>query len=469
LSAIGGLSIGFGVLFIFAAIRRTTDRRVNFLFGLFALAYAGWIFAARAGYFATDVAGLQATGRVTAGFAALSFSLLVLYVAAYSQVRPRLLVYSILGFFAVVGAASLLAPVDVLANSSAGMAVVTLPWGETVRVLQVEDSMFLMPWLIAEAAVAAYIMWAIVVMIRRQASRGAVLLAIGTGWFFAAIVADFFIAIGVTEFVWLSSLGFLGFVISMSIETADRAINTEQELRLLKTGLEIQVAERTSHLEALKEELVVRIAKEAAFAERDRLARELHDAVTQTLFSLNLIAGTLGRQWSTDPLAAERSTDEVQRLARGALAEMRLLLCELRPHDLAAADLGALVRQLSEGLGARYRIPAKVHTTVRRNLPPDVHLAFYRVAQEAMHNVGKHAEASRVVVELTGDDGEVHLAVSDDGVGFDSVDGTEGTMGLSIMRERAEMIGAGLSVASSPGVGTAVALTWKPPAGSRPE
>jgi two-component system nitrate/nitrite sensor histidine kinase NarX len=168
-------------------------------------------------------------------------------------------------------------------------------------------------------------------------------------------------------------------------------------------------------------------------------------------------------------LAAERSTDEVQRLARGALAEMRLLLCELRPNALAAADLGALVRQLSEGLGARYRIPAKVHTTVRRNLPPDVHLAFYRVAQEAMHNVGKHAEASRVVVELTGDDGEVHLAVRDDGVGFDSVDGTEGTMGLSIMRERAEMIGAGLSVASSPGAGTAVALTWKPPAESRPE
>jgi signal transduction histidine kinase len=468
LAAIGGLSIGVGILVVFIGIRRAGDRRLNVLFGAFALAYGGWTFAARAGYFATDVAGQQAAGRVTSAFAASSFLLLVLYVAEYSEVRPRLLIYPFVGLFAAIAGASLAAPDELLTNSPVGMALVTLPWGETVRVLQVSDSTFLMLWLFAEAAVVAYIAWAIVVMARREGWRSAGLLAIGTGWFLAMIVADFFVVVGAYEFIWFSSLGFLAFTISMSLEVADRAIRTEQELLLLQAGLEAEIAERTAHLEAVQQELVAKTAEEAAIAERDRLARELHDAVTQTLFSLNIIAGSLGRLWRTDPEAAERSTDEVRRFARGALAEMRVLLRELRPHSIAETGLDTLVSQLSDGLGARYGIPAKVHTSVDCSLPDNVHLAFYRVAQEAMQNVGKHADASRLTIDLTGDNGEVRLAVEDDGVGFDTVDKTEGGMGLRIMQERADTIGAALALTSSPGAGTSIELTWTPPEESHP-
>jgi signal transduction histidine kinase len=469
LAMIGWWSASFAVLFAFIGIRRANDRRLNLLFGAFTLAYAGWIFAARAGYLATDVARLVSAGRATAVGAALSYSLLVLYVVAYSGLRARWLTYPILGCFAAMGVASLAVPADLLLDSSVDAELVTLPWGETVRVLETSGATTLPLWFVAEAAVAAYIVWAAVDMARRGRSRGALRLAIGGGWFLAAIVADFFIVVGVTDFVYVFPLGFLGFVVVMSLDTIDRVIETEDELRHLRAGLEIEVAERTAHLEAVQESLVAKSAEAATAAERDRLARDLHDAVTQTLFSLNLIAGTLDRLWRSDPAAAERSTNEVQRLARGALADMRVLLRELRPQALVETDLETLVDQLSEGLSVRYGISAKVRASVDRSLPPDVHLAFYRVAQEALHNVGKHADASRLTVELTGDNGEVQLAVSDDGVGFDTVDETEGSMGLHIMQERADTIGAGLSVTSRPGAGTSVALTWPRPEGSRPE
>jgi signal transduction histidine kinase len=470
LALIGGSVIGFAVLVGFIGTRRAADRRFNLLFGAFTLAYGGWILAARAGYLATDVAGLVAAGRATAVFAALSYSLLVLYIVAYSELRPRALIYPILGCLAAVGIASLTLPADRLIDPSVEPGFVTLPWGETIRVLQTSSAATPPIWLLAKVAVGAYLVWAAVDMARRGRSRSALRLTLASALFLTTVVADLFVLIGVSDSVYVYSLGLgwtswavLCFAVVMSLDTIDRVIGTEEELRHLRAGLEIEVAERTAHLEAAQASLLVKTAEQATTAERDRLARELHDAVTQTLFSLNLIAGTLARLWRTDPGAAERNTNEVQRLASGALTDMRVLLREIRPHAVAETDLGTLVDQLSEGLSARHRLQANVHTTVRGSLPPDVHLAFYRVAQEAIHNVGKHADASRLTIDLTGEDGEVMLAVTDDGVGFDTVDETQGSMGLRIMQERADAIGAGLAVNSSPGAGTSVALIWPQP------
>jgi two-component system nitrate/nitrite sensor histidine kinase NarX len=157
---------------------------------------------------------------------------------------------------------------------------------------------------------------------------------------------------------------------------------------------------------------------------------------------------------------AERSTNELQRLTRGALAEMRTLLRELRPQTIAQTDLGTLVTQLSEGLAARQDIPAEIRAEVNGDLPPDVHIALYRIAQEAMNNVAKHANASSLTVDLTGGDGHVHLSVADDGYGFDAAEVSAESMGLDIMRERASGIGADLAVSSRPDAGTTVEVTW---------
>jgi two-component system nitrate/nitrite sensor histidine kinase NarX len=160
---------------------------------------------------------------------------------------------------------------------------------------------------------------------------------------------------------------------------------------------------------------------------------------------------------------AERSTNELQRLTRGALAEMRTLLRELRPQTIADTDLGTLVTQLTEGLAARHDIPAEIRAEVNGDLPPDVHIALYRIAQEAMNNVAKHANASSLVVDLTGDDGVVHLSIADDGYGFDAAEVSSDHMGLDIMEERASGIGANLTVTSEPDAGTTVDVSWSDP------
>jgi PAS domain S-box-containing protein len=201
----------------------------------------------------------------------------------------------------------------------------------------------------------------------------------------------------------------------------------------------------------------------AALEERQRLARDLHDAVTQTLFSASMIADVLPRLWERRPEQGRQRLDELRQLTRGALAEMRTLLLELRPNALVEASLADVLRQLGEAVMGRARLPITV-TVAGEDQPvsPDVQVVCYRVAQEALNNVVKHAGARCVVVHLAVQPDTVSLCVSDDGCGFDMA-GIEaaGHFGLGIMHERAASVGACLQVESTPGQGTTVLLTWK--------
>lgn len=199
----------------------------------------------------------------------------------------------------------------------------------------------------------------------------------------------------------------------------------------------------------------------AASQERQRLARDLHDAVSQTLFSVSLIAEVLPRIHAKDPAKASQRLEELRLLTRGALAEMRTLLLELRPAALAEANLPDLLRQLSEAVAGRSRIPVTVDAGPCLDLPTDVRIAFYRIAQEALNNIAKHSAAAAASVRLECAD-VVTLTVEDDGVGFDSAAGSAGQLGLGIMRERADSVGARLRVDSAPGAGTRVRVEWDP-------
>jgi signal transduction histidine kinase len=460
------LSAGIGLLYLFVGLRRAVDRRLNVTFGLLALTYAGWAVSARAGYLASDVDGLLAAGRATAVFASLSYSLTVWFVAMYADARPRWPAYAITASYAVVGLASLALPDDLLIAPPIEMAATTLPWGETVQTVEASGAPLVPLTLVSKLAFTIYVVWTVVALVRRGATHRAAVLGIGVGWFIAMSTGDILVTTDIIDFVYLYGYGFLGFVITMGIDTANRAIKTERALTQLRKGLESEVADRTARLEAAQDELVARAAADAAVVERDRLARELHDAVTQVLFSINLLAGSLGRRWRTDPEDAAQATDEVRRLARGGLAEMRVLLRELRPDAIAETDICTLVSQLSESVGVRYGISSKVHAAVDGDLPKDVRVAFYRIAQEATNNVVKHADASDLLVDLTGDRDEVRLLVRDDGVGFDTDESTRGSFGLRIMRERAAAIGADLAVVSSPNAGTSVRVAWTPKDGA---
>ncbi|MBN1641285.1 MAG: GAF domain-containing protein [Anaerolineae bacterium] len=204
-----------------------------------------------------------------------------------------------------------------------------------------------------------------------------------------------------------------------------------------------------------------RAAQSAAQAERNRLARELHDAVTQTLFSATMIAEVLPRLWDRRPEEGRRRLDELRDLTRGALAEMRALLLELRPSALAEAPLDDLLRQLGEAIAGRARVRVDVSVEGACEVPQEAKIALYRIAQEALNNVAKHAHARSAAVRLCCEPGQAALTIADDGVGFDLARAPQDHFGLGNMRERAEAIGATLEVRTGPARGTQVAVTWE--------
>ena len=199
----------------------------------------------------------------------------------------------------------------------------------------------------------------------------------------------------------------------------------------------------------------------AALEERHRIARDLHDSVSQSLFSLTLHARTaelaLARMGLDPDSELGRPLQRVSELTRGALAEMRALIFELRPGALAEEGLGAALSKHSAAVTAREGLEISVQVPEGR-LPLAVEQEehLYRLAQEALHNAVKHAQAKHAWVELAASDGEVVLTVRDDGVGFEPAEPRPGHFGLETMRERADRIGAELCLESAPGAGTKV-------------
>jgi nitrate/nitrite-specific signal transduction histidine kinase len=209
----------------------------------------------------------------------------------------------------------------------------------------------------------------------------------------------------------------------------------------------------------------------AALEERSRLARDLHDAVTQTLFSASLIAEALPSLWEIDQEEGRQLLKELRQLSRGALAEMRTLLLELRPAALAEASLEDLLRQLGEAVTGQTGVPVRLVMDGPCHLPSEVHVALYRIAQEALNNVVKHADATQIQLDLLcattpagidrGPRKRVELRVCDDGRGFDPSSVSSDRLGLGIIRERAQAIGATPQIKSQPGCGTQLVVVWK--------
>ena len=265
----------------------------------------------------------------------------------------------------------------------------------------------------------------------------------------------------------------VGLINNIDAQKQAQAKLAEQESEYRRT-LEQRVDERTHELAEINARLLEEIeqrkraeaalaskaADDAVAAERIRLARDLHDAVTQTLFASSLIAEVLPDLWMVDVVEAKKNTDELRQLTRGALAEMRTLLLELRPAALTQARLSDLIRQLCEALIGRARLPINLVVEGERSLPPEVQVAVYRIAQESLNNVFKYARATKVNVNLHLIPTGVHLDICDNGVGFEPSSQKPTSLGLRIMRERAEAIGAELSITSQPGAGVCVEVEW---------
>ncbi|HTJ77237.1 MAG TPA: sensor histidine kinase [Acidimicrobiales bacterium] len=221
---------------------------------------------------------------------------------------------------------------------------------------------------------------------------------------------------------------------------------------------------------AEREEMLERFATrtvEAQEMERRRLAGEIHDGISQRLVSLwyHLLAA---EDAQGDPDRLRRELGVAKDLATQALSEARGAIAGLRPFVLDDLGLAPGLESLARSLTG-LEVDVDVEPV---SLPPHVEVALYRIAQEALQNVVKHAEASAVAVQLRAMDGEVRLVVSDDGRGFEEDPATAPAVhgyGLVGMRERAELIGATLTIASRPGTGTRLDVTVPLPVGRAPD
>jgi signal transduction histidine kinase len=195
----------------------------------------------------------------------------------------------------------------------------------------------------------------------------------------------------------------------------------------------------------------------AALQERQRLARELHDSVSQALYGISLGAHTaLEALQSNEPEQTQASLEYVNTLAEAGLAEMRALIFELRPESLESEGLVVALTKQVAVLRARYKLTVEADLGEEPNLSLECKNALYRIAQEALHNIVKHARANTVVLRLVKQKDEILLEVRDNGRGFDPASPFPGHLGLHSMQERITKVGGTLTIESKPGQGTCI-------------
>jgi len=233
----------------------------------------------------------------------------------------------------------------------------------------------------------------------------------------------------------------------------ERFMSPEELSLLASIGQEVSMAAKNARLYDRAQQM-------AALEERNRLAQELHDSVTQSLYSLSLYAEVAARMLEAGN--TKKAADQVRELganAREALQEMRLLIFELKPLELQKAELADAIRSRLDAVESRVGLKADLRVTGEARIGEPLKLELYSVAREALNNVLKHACAHRVSVVLTLSSDEAALEVNDDGKGFnpDSVRASGG-LGLAGMAERARRVGGELAVQSCPGRGTTVSF-----------
>jgi len=203
-------------------------------------------------------------------------------------------------------------------------------------------------------------------------------------------------------------------------------------------------------------------AVNAVLAERERLARELHDSVSQALFGIELNISTAETLWQRDPEKALQTLQQARRLGHEALGELRALIANLRPPALQGQNIVEALQAYALSIEKREGIAVQVEGTIQKPLPPAQEVDLYRIAYEAMTNAIKHAAPRLIHVSLRLDAPAFELTVRDDGRGFQPESaGEKGSFGLLGMEERAKRLNADLVISSAPGQGTTVTVTRK--------
>ncbi|KRE48815.1 sensor histidine kinase [Paenibacillus sp. Soil522] len=204
----------------------------------------------------------------------------------------------------------------------------------------------------------------------------------------------------------------------------------------------------------------------AVIEERQRLARELHDAVSQQLFAISMTATAVSRTIERDWERAKHQVQLIEEMAAVAQSEMRALLLHLRPVHLDGKNLGQALTVLVDEL--KQKVPMTITLEVDDTivLPPNAEDHLFRIAQEALSNTLRHSKADSMVIKLIRVGSQVHMSVQDNGIGFDLEAKKKTSYGLLTMEERINELGGSLQMISKPGEGTVIHI-WVPADGLR--
>jgi signal transduction histidine kinase len=240
------------------------------------------------------------------------------------------------------------------------------------------------------------------------------------------------------------------FLMGSTAHWSQRVERARQENQRLLA--ELQVAYRQL------QDYAAQVEEHAAAQERSRLAQELHDSVTQTIFSMNLTVQAAQMLIAQNPARVAGQLDRLQELARGAVGEIQVLIGQLQPHNLAQEGLPAALRRLAAERWRRDGLQVEVQVTGEKTLPEPLAIGLYRIAQEALNNVAKHAGTCQASLLLNLAAHPASLEIADDGQGFepDKVVRDLNHIGLSGMAERARELGWRLEIDSEPGRGTRI-------------
>lgn len=227
-------------------------------------------------------------------------------------------------------------------------------------------------------------------------------------------------------------------------------------LRVLPTIIDNAVRRRRVEI-AMEEQRDKQIASD----ERQRLARELFDSLSQTLFSLNALSEALVVRYQQRPEAMAVSLHDLALLSRAAMSEMQVVVIELYPNAITEAPIDRLIRQLIDAKLRHTEVVFQTQLPTLLRLPDAVQIAVYRVVQEAIDNLIWHSGARQAWVTFSGGADGFTVRIRDDGQGMDLVNLPTGSSGLLMMVRRAKMIGGELRISSKPGQGTEIILTWQ--------
>jgi len=455
IGAIAGICLGYALLFAFVGLRRHRHRQLNLFFALFAFAYSGTLFMGIAFRSQTTAEAFLAISRWDSLFLWLAFVALNWYVAVYTGVRSSIYLWGITVAFTVTSLAVLATPTLTFTDMPT-LTPIPLPWNETIYALVGEENIWGTLFFLLVLITLGYILVAGFRQWRRGERQAAAILLGGMSWFVLALLYELGAEADLWVYIPFAETGFLGIAIALALQMANSVIRTEEALARHQGTLDAQVQERTAEVQEANQLLLEQERAAAAGEERRRLAGDLHDSVTQTLYSVSLVAAALPRLLDRDLAAAKLSANHLRNMTLGALAEMRTLLYELRPEAFAPARLSTLLQHAADIFTGQTNVPADILVQAEPHLSTEMKRALYRITQEALNNTAKHANASTVEIVLRKQENAFVLCIEDDGSGFASDAGFSGGMGMDIMRERAAQAGFDLQITAGEDAGTTI-------------